>query len=1095
VKKTSFSPVRKLAIASLTVAIASVVQINVAQAETKKKDPALAALASIKLRNIGAAHTGGRISDIAVVPGSPEKYYVGVAAGGVWKTENAGTTWAPIFDNYGSYAIGVVELDPKNPEVIWVGTGENNAQRSVASGDGVYKSTDGGKTFKNVGLKDSGHISQILIDPRDSNVVYVAAQGPLWSEGGDRGLYKSVNGGKTWEQVLKIDKHTGINEVVFNTANPDELIASSYQRRRHVWTLINGGPGSAIHKTTDAGKSWRKLSQGLPKSELGRIGLAAAPSEPKIVYAIIEANDKDKGVYRSSDFGESWEKRSNYMTTSPQYYNELFVGPKNPDRLFSTNTFTKESLDGGKTFTSLSFKARHVDDHALWINPNSVNHLRIGGDGGVYESFDDGKHWNHLRNLPLTQFYRIAVDNEKPFYNVYGGTQDNNTLGTAVRNTSVEGITNADWWISLGGDGFEPAIDPTNPDIVYSQYQYGGLARSDRKTREHVYITPQPEAGENAMRWNWNSPLLISPHKPERLYYGAEKLFRSDDRGDSWTAISGDLSRNLDRNALKVMGRVWSVDSIAKNDSTSIYGSLIALDESTLQADLIAVGSDDGLINITSDGGKNWTQQDSFKGVPDMSLVEDLQFSSHSTDVLYAAFDNHKRGDEKPYLLKSTNRGKSWSSIAGNLPARGTVHTIVEDHVDPQLLFVGTEYGVFFSQTGGGNWQKFSGLPTIAVRDLEIQRRESDLLIGTFGRGIYVLDDYSLLRSKSNDLRQQAATVFPVKDTPIFIKTRRWGGYTSDKGMMGDNFFIAENPAYGVSLRYFMRDGLKTLKAKRHSTESKLQKAGKDTPYPSWDALENEAREEKPSLWFEIRDAQGSIIRRVSASATKGLQQANWDFRLDSVDPIREKPAVKSIWGSSPNAPLAMPGQYTAQLMQRVDGKVSSLAEPQSFALRNLGVGELIAEDKAALQQFQKQTAAVYAKAQVASRQVQTLKSRLAQLLKAFDAAPVDAKSQAEQARVLSKTLQGLQVDIHGDRVKSAVNESSPWGLMRRIEDIVGGHWDAQAKPGGKFTKGLAIAKNQLADVNAKIDSAKQSLQKLETAADDIGAPWTSGRN
>jgi len=1053
-----------------------------------------APLSGMKLRNLGAAHTSGRISDLAIVPGKPSQYYVGVASGGVWKTENAGTTFTPIFDRYGSYAVGVVELDPKDPQVIWVGTGENNSQRSVASGDGVYKSTDGGKTFKNVGLKNSGHISQIIIDPRDSNTVLVAAQGPLWSSGGDRGLYKTTDGGKSWTRILEIDKHTGINEVVVNKNNPDEMIASSYQRRRHVWTLINGGPGSGLHKTTDGGKTWQKLSQGLPKSEQGRIGLAAAPSQPGTVYAIIEANDKEKGIYRTDDFGKTWAKRSSYMSSSPQYYNELIVGPKNPDRLFVMDTFSKVSMDGGKTFKPLAFKARHVDDHALWVNPEHTNHIRIGGDGGIYESFDNGAHWNHLRNLPLTQFYRIAADNDKPFYNVYGGTQDNNTLGTAVRNTSVEGITNADWWVTLGGDGFEPAIDPNNPDIVYSQYQYGGLARSDRKTREAVYITPQPAEGENALRWNWNAPLLISPHKGERLYYGAEKLFRSDDRGDSWVAISGDLSRGLDRNKLKVMDRVWSVDAIAKNDSTSVYGSLIALDESTLQKDLLAVGTDDGLIHVSDNGGESWTRYDRFKGVPDMSLVEDLQFSRHSKDVIYAVFDNHKRGDEKPYVLKSTNRGKSWKSIAGNLPERGTVHTIMEDHVDPNLLFVGTEYGAFYSQDGGENWHKFTQLPTVAVRDLDIQRRENDLLFGTFGRGIYVLDDYSPLRTNHASLKDSAATVFPVKDSPIYMETRRWGGYSSDKGMMGDNFFIAPNPEYGVALRYYLRDGLETLKAKRQKAEAKLQKDGKDTPYPSWDALRAEANQEAPSMWFEIKDADGNLIRKVSAKAAKGLQQVNWDFRHEAIKPISLKKSKPSPWGSSPQAPLALPGKYSAQLMQRVDGKVSAVAAPQSFTLNTMSDVVLQAEDREALLAFQQDTAKTQAKVLAVGRQFADINSRLKHMLKAIDMATVDTAAISKDARDLRSQLQALRVELYGDRVKTSANEVAPWGIMSRVNAVIGSHWHTQAAAGGNVRTGLEIAKRQLTAFMPKLAKAEQSMKGLEAQADQLGLPWTPGR-
>jgi len=1051
------------------------------------------AYSGIKLRNIGAAHTGGRISDFAVVPGQPHKYYIGVAAGGVWKTENAGTTFSPIFDKYGSYAVGVVELDPKNPDIIWVGTGENNAQRSVAGGDGVYKSSDGGKSFTNMGLKKSGHISQIIIDPRDSNIIYVAAQGPLWSNGGDRGLYKSIDGGKSWQRVLKIDQYTGINEVVLNKDKPDQIIASSYQRRRHTWTLINGGPGSAIHKSNDGGASWTKLSKGLPASELGRIGLAAAPSQPSTVYAIIEANDKDKGVYRSDNFGESWRKQSGVMTTSPQYYNELVVAPDNPERVYLLDTFTKVSDDGGKTFKKLAFKARHVDDHALWINPKHGNHLRIGGDGGVYESFDSGQHWNHLRNLPLTQFYRIATDNDSPFYNVYGGTQDNNTLGAAVRNTSVEGITNADWWVTLGGDGFEPAIDPSNPDIVYSQYQYGGLARIDRKTREKVYITPQPQEGENALRWNWNSPLLISPHNSSRLYYGAEKLFRSDDRGESWTAVSADLSRNLDRNKLKVMGRVWSIDAIAKNDSTSVYGSLIALDESRLQQGLIAVGSDDGLIHVSVDGGDNWRQHDKFRGVPEMSLVEDLQFSQHHKNVLYAVFDNHKQGDEKPYLLRSDNLGKSWQSIAGNLPQRGTVHSIAEDHIDPNLLFAGTEYGVFFSQNKGASWKKLKGMPTIAVRDLEIQRRENDLLMGTFGRGIYVLDDYAALRTSESKLSENQATLFPVKDTPIFIKTRRWGGYSSDKGMMGDNFFIAPNPEYGVNFRYYLRDGFKTLKQQRLAKEKKLQGQGKDTPYPSWDSLRLETQDSAAAVWLLIKDADGKIVRRLSSGNGKGLQTAAWDFRLQSIQPIQLKATPPSPWGSSPNAPLALPGRYTAQLAVRKNGELKNVGAAQSFRLTSLGESSLTAADRAELQKFQQATARLQARVLVSARLLKQQNKQLKYIFKALDASTEPLLSAASQARLVDKQLQKISLSLYGDRLKSAANEKSPWGLMRRINSIIGGHWDAQAAPLPMYRQALALAAKQQQQLSEEISRSEKSLLVLMSQLEGVNTPWLPG--
>ncbi|NOR19175.1 MAG: glycosyl hydrolase, partial [Xanthomonadales bacterium] len=505
-------------------------------------------LAGIPLRSIGPALTSGRVSDFAFHPDQWQVHYVAFASGNLWKTENNGITWKPVFENEGSYSIGVVELDPGNPNTVWVGTGENNSQRSVAFGDGVYKSLDGGKAWKHMGLKDSGHISMIRIDPANSNIVWVAAQGPLWNSGGERGLYKTTDGGENWSRILEIDEDTGANEFVIDPANPDVIVASSYQRRRHVWTLINGGPGSGIHKTTDGGKTWRKISEGLPEGELGRIGLAAANTSPNTLYAIVEADEEGKGVYRSTDFGESWEKRSDHMTTSPQYYNELFVDPNNADVVYSVDTFTNRSEDGGKTWSRLSIKNKHVDDHAMWFDQRDSRHFYIGGDGGVYETWDRGETWRHVTNLPVTQFYRGTPDNDVPFYNVCGGTQDNFTLCGPSRTRYTAGITNADWWIAQGGDGFKAQIDPSNANVVYAQYQYGGLTRFDRITGERLAITPQPGADENAYKWNWSSPLLISPHYSSRLYYGSEYLFRSVDRGESWVAVSGDLSRQIDRN-------------------------------------------------------------------------------------------------------------------------------------------------------------------------------------------------------------------------------------------------------------------------------------------------------------------------------------------------------------------------------------------------------------------------------------------------------------------------------------------------------------------------------------------------------------------
>ncbi len=450
-------------------------------------------VSGLSLRGIGPALMSGRISDIAIDPVKRSTWYVAVASGNVWKTKNAGTTWEPIFDSYGSYSIGCIAVDPNNRHVIWVGTGENNSQRSVGYGDGVYKSLDGGKKFVNVGLENSEHIGKILIDPRNSDVVYVAAQGPLWSAGGDRGLYKTTDGGKTWTLVLEIDENTGVSEVHFDPRNPDILYAAAYQRRRHVWTLIDGGPESGIYKSTDAGANWKKINNGLPEGDRGRIGLAVSPINPDVVYAIVEAARDGSGFYRSEDGGENWTKKCDYVAVSPQYYQEIFADLHVFDRIYSMDVRTMVSDDGGKNFTRLGREWKHVDDHALALDPDDPDHLIIGSDGGLYETWDRGESWDYTANLPITQFYKLAVDNDVPFYNVYGGTQDNATQGGPSRTNNIHGIRNSDWYVTVGGDGFDPAIDPENPNIIYSQWQYGGLIRYDRKTGERIIIKPREE--------------------------------------------------------------------------------------------------------------------------------------------------------------------------------------------------------------------------------------------------------------------------------------------------------------------------------------------------------------------------------------------------------------------------------------------------------------------------------------------------------------------------------------------------------------------------------------------------------------------------
>ncbi|HSG82832.1 MAG TPA: glycosyl hydrolase, partial [Gemmatimonadota bacterium] len=755
-------------------------------------------LSGLELRNIGPALMSGRVVDIAVHPTDYSTWYVAMASGNLWKTENAGTTWETIFDKYGSYSIGALAIDPRDPLVVWVGTGENNSQRSVAYGDGVYKSTDGGRSFKNVGLKNSEHIGMIRVDPRNSDVVYVAAQGPLWAPGGERGLYKTTDGGATWDLVLEIDENTGVSEVHFDPRNPDVLYAVAYQRRRHVWTLINGGPNSGIWKSTDAGASWNKINSGLPGGDKGKIGMAVSPIRTGVLYAVVEATGDRDGFYRSEDGGQHWSRMSDYVSGSPQYYNEIFADPHKFDRVYSMDTRSMVTEDGGRNWETVGTRWKHVDDHALWIDPRDADHLLIGCDGGLYETFDRGDNYKFFPNLPATQFYKVAVSNDEPFYYVYGGTQDNNTQGGPSRTNNVHGIRNSDWFITVGGDGFDPAVDPENPNIVYSQWQYGGLIRFDRATGEEVDIKPRETREGPPLRWNWDSALLISPHSASRLYYSAQILFRSEDRGNTWRAVSPDLTRNMDRNTLPVMGRIWSVDAVAKNRSTSFYGTIVALTESPLVEDLLYVGTDDGLIQVTEDGGANWRRIGRVGEVPEMTYVNDLEASLHDDNTVYAVLNNHKRGDFKPYVYKSTNRGRSWTNITGDLPERGSTYTIVEDHVNPNLLFVGTEFGIFATLNGGQNWiQLKGGMPTIAVRELEIQRRENDLVAASFGRSFFILDDYTPLRELSAQLLQNAAYMFPIKTAELYIEAGPLGG--GEKASQGSMFFTAPNPEFGAT--------------------------------------------------------------------------------------------------------------------------------------------------------------------------------------------------------------------------------------------------------------------------------------------------------
>jgi len=1050
----------------------------------------------LKFRSIGPAFMSGRIVDIAVHPSDKSAWYVASASGGVWKTSNAGVTWDPIFDDQGSYSIGCVTIDPQRPLTVWVGTGENNSQRSVSYGDGVYKSVDGGKHWSNVGLKDSEHIGQIAVDPRNSDVVYVAAQGPLWREGGDRGLYKTADGGKTWNKCLEIDDKTGVNEVHLDPRNPDVVYAVAYQRHRRVWTLIDGGPGSGIHKSTDGGKTWTKLKNGLPTVDMGRIGLAISPANPNVVYAIVEAQDGKGGVYRSTDAGANWTKMSDYLSTSPQYYQELVPDPKVADRVYSMDTFMQVTYDGGKTWRHAGEKSKHVDNHALWIDPDNTDHLINGCDGGLYESFDRAATWRFFENLPVTQFYKVALDNSWPFYFVYGGTQDNNTQGGPSRTTNQHGIRNDDWFVTVGGDGFTPAVDPVDPNIVYSEAQHGDLVRFDRRNGEQVGIQPQPDSGDAPPRWNWDSPLLVSPHSHTRLYFAAQRLYRSDDRGNSWRAVSPDLTAQIDRNRLPVAGRVWSVDAVAKNTSTSFYGNIVALSESPKVEGLLYVGTDDGLIQVSEDGGGHWRKESHFPGVPDPSYVSRVMASSHDAAVVYASFDHHKNGgDFKPYVLKSRDRGKSWTSIAGNLPERGTVYCLAEDPVDPNLLFAGTEFGVFFTANGGGKWTQLKGgLPVEQVRDMAIQPRTNDLVLATFGRGFYILDDYTPLRGLTRASLEGPPALFPPDSALLYVQDSPLGG--RGKASRGESYFTAPNPPYGAIFTYYLRDEIKSRKKAREERESREEKEGKDVYYPAWDSLKSEDREEDPAILLTVGDEDGRVVRRIVGPVDAGFHRVAWNLHWPASNPTRISAGEeRAPWEREPEGPFAAPGRYRVTLAKRVDGVVTPLGAPRDFEVTPLRNATLPAADRDAVVAFQRKTARLQRAVLGAVEAGREAQNRVKFLKKAIDDTPDAPPALADRVRTLESALKDAMESLTGDPVRAEHSEATSPGIDARVQRLVENSWESTSETPGTDARVYQIASEQFATTLATLHRLIETdLAGIEHDAEAAGAPWTPGR-
>lgn len=1053
--------------------------------ENEKLTPLKAALSGFSFRSIGPAFMSGRIADIAIDPTNENIWYVAVGSGGVWKTTNAGTTWKPLTDSQSFYSTGAIALDPSNANTVWLGTGENVGGRHVGIGHGIYVSMDGGETWKNKGLKKSEHISKIIVHPDDPNTIWVASQGPLWSSGGARGLYKSTDGGISWKQTIELDEWTGVTDIVINPINPNVLYAASWQRHRNVAAYMGGGPGTALYKSVDGGDTWRKLTTGLPKVDMGKIGLAISPQKPNVLYAAIELERRKGAVYRSENDGESWTKMSDTVSggTGPHYYQELIASPHVFDKLFLMNNYVLVSDNGGKTFSQMNESKKHVDSHAMVFKAHDPNYILVGTDGGLYETFDNTQHWKFVNNLPLTQFYKLAVDDAYPFYNIFGGTQDNNTQGGPSRTFSSNGIHNADWFVLLGGDGHQPATEPGNPDIVYAQSQQGNLYRVDRTTGEAVYIRPQNSLDEPYERFNWDAPILVSQHNPKRLYFASQRVWRSENRGDSWTPISADLTKNQERLSLPIMGRQQSWDAAWDVYAMSTYNTLTSLAESAQDENTLYAGSDDGLLHTTKDGGASWISKtvDKLPGVPATAFINDIKADLFDANVAYVALDNHKFGDYAPYLYKTTNGGKSWKSIANGIPQGTLVWRLVQDHINPNLLFLGTEYGVYISLNQGEQWHKFSkGMPTISVRDLAIQKRENDLVAATFGRSFYVLDDYSPLREITEDKLAQGAQLFPIKKALQYVEIR--GGTSSQ----GASFYTAKNPPYGAQFTYYVAEDVKTQQAVRKNAEKELKKNKQDIPFPGWDKLDAERNEQKPLALLRISNSNDEIVAEVSGDYIKGVHRVSWDLRQampSTIDIESDKDLGRGLRINVPQ------GVYTVQLFKKHQGILTALSKIQTFEVERIRQNVLDNPESASHQQYAQKLNALFVRVDHMRKKFDVTTKKIKALKRGLSFTQAQSQELHQMVYDLQQQQLALDKQINGSPAKKEVGEKDTPTLSNRLSVASRGFYNNTYGPTKmhKESYDMAVALVNVLTVN--VDALAINANAAVTQAEASGAP------
>ena len=1031
-----------------------VVGASAISAQSATKQLQSADLSSLQWRNIGPARPSGRVTDLAVLESRPSTFYVATATGGAWKTTTNGTTWTPVWDSEGSISLGAIAVAPSNPDVVWVGTGEAWSARISSYGDGVYKSEDGGKTWHHMGLRETRYIGRIAIHPQDENTVYVAALGSLWGPNEERGLFKTTNGGKSWTKMLYKNPHTGAVEVALAPSRPETVYAATYLRERRAWNFVGGGPENGLYKSIDGGESWVELTNGLPEVDMGRIGLSICRSQPSTIYTAIEAQRDAGGIFRSDDRGASWERRTGKWNTRLDY-GKLNCDPNDPESLWLMHMRLSRSDDGGETFrTDVVGRGGHADWRTMWINPTNSDHLISGSDGGVYLSYDRGKSWSFIGNLPVSQFYDVAVDMQEPFYYVYGGLQDNGTFGGPSGTRYSDGITNADWKLTTGGDGFYVQIDPQDPTIVYSEWQYGFLNRFDTRTGERHFIQPQPPEKEN-YRWNWSSPLVLSQHDRKTLYFGANYLFRSRNRGDSWETIGPDLTRNLNPHELPLMGNVWPKDAVAYHAGTADYGSISTIAESPLRAGVLAVGTDDGLIQVTTDDGENWFRVGTIPGVPNQAWVTRVVLSGHDEQTLYATIDAHHDNDFRPYVVKSADLGRTWKSITANLPEFGHARTLAEHPRNPNLLFVGTEFGVFLSLDGGNRWVRLkNNLPTVNIYDILIHPRENDLVIATHGRGLWILDDIGILESVGQAWGKElhVASVRPA------TQLHR---YTRNQGSIGTDHFSAPNPPDGATITYYVN--------------------------PS--SLEGDGGKR---VEVDILGAGGEFVRRLHTNqgqAGGGIRRLIWDLRHPLPYDITPEEARNS-WQPPPRGAFVIPGEYRVRL-RLGDEEVS-----QSITVRGDPAISISTGNRRLWHDTLLRLAEMDAAARGSVATAQQVQEQLKEIAKVLASNPNTAATLGEELRSLQSQVDGILDNLLGRGPRDVAEQPKAPPIARRIRETYAFVEASTARPTDDQLRITEETGKRLSVEVARIDRlVVETIPAFNRKLDTLGVRWTPGRS